>query len=111
MRVIAICDENCPFRLYAVKMNDEDTWQLRSMNVRHNCKQVKRVGIMHSKWLGKVFKKKVENNPKAWHPKSRCGLDSTRAQAQQHYAQVPAPMPRHPESVFNTPCLGARAKV
>ncbi|MED6193915.1 hypothetical protein PIB30_023580 [Stylosanthes scabra] len=51
-------------RFYAVKMNGEATWQLRSMNLKHNCKQVQRVGIMHAKWLGKGFKKKVELNPK-----------------------------------------------
>ncbi|MED6189416.1 hypothetical protein PIB30_095775 [Stylosanthes scabra] len=27
-------------------------------------KRVQRVGIMHSKWLGKAFKRKVEVNPK-----------------------------------------------
>ncbi|MED6110473.1 hypothetical protein PIB30_043225 [Stylosanthes scabra] len=43
-RVIAICVDGCPFRLYCVK--------------------VQGVGIMHSKWVGKAFKKKVEVNPK-----------------------------------------------
>ncbi|MED6134045.1 hypothetical protein PIB30_033872 [Stylosanthes scabra] len=46
-------------------MTDEDTWQLRSVRVRHVCKQVQRLGILHSKWLGKAFKKKVEHNPKS----------------------------------------------
>ncbi|MED6195561.1 hypothetical protein PIB30_038985 [Stylosanthes scabra] len=64
MRVIAVCQPGCTFRLYCVKMNEEDSWQLRSMNLSHNCKQVQRVGIMHAKWLSTVFKKKVQNNPK-----------------------------------------------
>ncbi|MED6153239.1 hypothetical protein PIB30_099948, partial [Stylosanthes scabra] len=29
MRVIAICKPGCPFRLYAMKMSEEDSWQLR----------------------------------------------------------------------------------
>ncbi|MED6140417.1 hypothetical protein PIB30_092998 [Stylosanthes scabra] len=62
--VIAICQQDCPFRLYCVKVNEEETWQLRSINVKHNCAQVQRVGIMHSKWLRKAFKRKVEVNPK-----------------------------------------------
>ncbi|MED6174788.1 hypothetical protein PIB30_072301 [Stylosanthes scabra] len=40
LRVIAKCEGNCPFILYAVKMNEEETWQLRSMNLRHSCKPV-----------------------------------------------------------------------
>ncbi|MED6163774.1 hypothetical protein PIB30_083295 [Stylosanthes scabra] len=63
-RVIVCCQPGCHFRLYCVKLNQEDTWQLRSAKVKHNCKQVQRVGIMHSSWLGKVFKKKIEHNPK-----------------------------------------------
>ncbi|XP_072077746.1 uncharacterized protein [Arachis hypogaea] len=34
------------------------------MNLIHTCTQAHRVGILHSKWLGKAFKKKVESNPK-----------------------------------------------
>ncbi|MED6148178.1 hypothetical protein PIB30_050697 [Stylosanthes scabra] len=45
-------------------MTDEDTWQLRIIWVRHTCKQVQRLGMLHSKWLGKTFKNKVEHNPK-----------------------------------------------
>ncbi|MED6148439.1 hypothetical protein PIB30_053276 [Stylosanthes scabra] len=36
-RVIVVCQPNCPFKLYCVKVNEEETWQLRSMNVKHNC--------------------------------------------------------------------------
>ncbi|RYR63341.1 hypothetical protein Ahy_A04g021141 [Arachis hypogaea] len=63
-RVRAVCTGECPFWLYAAKMKEEDTWQLRSMNLTHTCTQTHRVGILHSKWLGKAFKKKVESNPK-----------------------------------------------
>ncbi|MED6196736.1 hypothetical protein PIB30_050091 [Stylosanthes scabra] len=45
-RVIVNCQENCPFRLYCVKMSEEDTWQLRSVKDRHNCAQVQRDDIM-----------------------------------------------------------------
>ncbi|RYR47835.1 hypothetical protein Ahy_A07g033811 [Arachis hypogaea] len=63
-RVRAVCTGKCPFWLYAAKMKEEDSWQLRSMNLTHTCTQTHRVGILHSRWLGKAFKKKVESNPK-----------------------------------------------
>ncbi|RYR48073.1 hypothetical protein Ahy_A07g034069 [Arachis hypogaea] len=63
-RVRAVCSDDCPFWVYAAKIRGEETWQLRSMNLTHTCTQAHRVGILHSKWLGKAFKKKVESNPK-----------------------------------------------
>ncbi|RYR01438.1 hypothetical protein Ahy_B06g080305 [Arachis hypogaea] len=63
-RVRVVCSGDCPFWLYAAKIGDEDTWQLRSMNLTHTYTQAHRVGILHSKWIDKVFKKKVEANPK-----------------------------------------------
>ncbi|RYR74089.1 hypothetical protein Ahy_A02g008703 [Arachis hypogaea] len=64
VRVRAVCQQGCPFWLYAARVGEESTWQLRSMNLQHTCMQTHRVGIMHSKWLGSQFKKKVEENPK-----------------------------------------------
>ncbi|XP_020970118.1 uncharacterized protein LOC110268357 [Arachis ipaensis] len=64
VRVRAICQKGCPFWLYAHRVGEEFTWQLRSMNLQHTCMQTHRIGIMHSKWLGSQFKKKVESNPK-----------------------------------------------
>ncbi|RYQ92744.1 hypothetical protein Ahy_B09g098959 isoform B [Arachis hypogaea] len=34
------------------------------MNLQHTCMQTYRVGILHIKWLGAKFKKKVESNPR-----------------------------------------------
>ncbi|RYR62647.1 hypothetical protein Ahy_A04g020351 [Arachis hypogaea] len=45
---------------------EDDTWQLRSINLTHTCTQEHMVEILHSKWLGKSFKKKVESNPKCY---------------------------------------------
>ncbi|RYR24774.1 hypothetical protein Ahy_B02g058309 [Arachis hypogaea] len=64
VRVRAVCQEGCPFWLYAAKMSEEKTWQLRSMNLKHTCGQSHRVGILHTSWLSKAFRKKVEGNPK-----------------------------------------------
>ncbi|RYQ84685.1 hypothetical protein Ahy_B10g104138 isoform A [Arachis hypogaea] len=64
VRVRAACQSGCPFWLYAAKMKEEATWQLRSMNLKHTCGQSHRVGIMHTSWLGRTFKKKVEHNPR-----------------------------------------------
>ncbi|RYR07859.1 hypothetical protein Ahy_B05g075335 [Arachis hypogaea] len=63
-RVTAVCSGDCPFWVYAAKVRGEETWQLRSMNLTHTCTQAHKVGILHSKWLGKAFKKKVESNLK-----------------------------------------------
>ncbi|RYR61408.1 hypothetical protein Ahy_A04g018587 isoform B [Arachis hypogaea] len=65
-RVRAVCSDDCPFWVYAAKIRGEETWQLRSMNLTHTCTQAHRVGILHLKWLGKAFKKKVEANPKGF---------------------------------------------
>ncbi|QHN99702.1 uncharacterized protein DS421_13g400090 [Arachis hypogaea] len=64
VRVRAVCQEGCPFWLYAAKMSEEETWQLRSMNLKHTCGQSHRVGILYTGWLSRVFRKKVEGNPK-----------------------------------------------
>ncbi|RYQ83741.1 hypothetical protein Ahy_B10g102553 [Arachis hypogaea] len=63
-RVRAVCSGDCPFWVYTAKIRGEETWQLRSMNLTHTCTQAHRIGILHSKWLGTAFKKKVESNPK-----------------------------------------------
>ncbi|RYR26358.1 hypothetical protein Ahy_B02g060594 [Arachis hypogaea] len=62
VRVRAVCQPGCPFWLYAAKMKNEATWQLRSMNLKNSYGQSHRVGIMHTKWLSRAFKKKVEHN-------------------------------------------------
>ncbi|RYR57495.1 hypothetical protein Ahy_A05g023226 isoform B [Arachis hypogaea] len=64
VRVRAVCQPGCPFWLYAAKMKEEETWQLRSVNLKHTCGQSHRVGIMHTSWLSRAFKKKVEHNPR-----------------------------------------------
>ncbi|RYR58642.1 hypothetical protein Ahy_A05g024511 [Arachis hypogaea] len=63
VRVRAICQKDCPFWLYAHRVGDESTWQLRSLNLQHTCMKTHRVGILHTKWLGAQFKKKIESNP------------------------------------------------
>ncbi|RYR32804.1 hypothetical protein Ahy_A10g047323 [Arachis hypogaea] len=64
VRVRAVCQKGCPFWLYTAKMSEEETWQLRSMNLKHTCGQSHMVGILHTGWLSRVFRKKVQGNPK-----------------------------------------------
>ncbi|XP_072072121.1 uncharacterized protein [Arachis hypogaea] len=64
VRVRVVCQKDCPFWLYAHRVGDESTWQLRSLNLQHTCMQTHRVGILHTKWLGAQFKEKVESNPR-----------------------------------------------
>ncbi|MED6159262.1 hypothetical protein PIB30_040723 [Stylosanthes scabra] len=47
-----------------IKFQKVDRKRLRSAKMGHNCAQMQRVGILKAKWLGKEFKKKVQNNPK-----------------------------------------------
>ncbi|RYR47075.1 hypothetical protein Ahy_A07g032996 [Arachis hypogaea] len=64
VRVMAICQPACNFWLYAAKMKNKATCQLRYMNLKHTCGQYHRVRIMHTSWMSRAFRKKVEHNPR-----------------------------------------------
>ncbi|XP_072064127.1 uncharacterized protein [Arachis hypogaea] len=64
VRVRAKCGDGCEWFAYAVKMTNEDSWQLRTVNDHHSCNTVFDIKVMKSKWLAKVFRRKVEENPK-----------------------------------------------
>ncbi|RYR30205.1 hypothetical protein Ahy_B01g055025 [Arachis hypogaea] len=64
VRVRAKCGDGCEWFAYAVKMANEDSWQLRTVNDHHSCNTVFDIKVMKSKWLAKVFRRKVEENPK-----------------------------------------------
>ncbi|RYR42922.1 hypothetical protein Ahy_A08g039358 [Arachis hypogaea] len=64
VRVRAKCGDGCEWFAYTVKMANKDSWQLRTVNNHHSCNTVFDIKVMKSKWLAKIFRKKVEENPK-----------------------------------------------
>ncbi|RYR43105.1 hypothetical protein Ahy_A08g039534 [Arachis hypogaea] len=64
VRVRAKCGDGYEWFAYAVKMANEDSWQLRTVNDQHSCNTVFDIKVTKSKWLAKVFRRKVEENPK-----------------------------------------------
>ncbi|RYQ91596.1 hypothetical protein Ahy_B09g097551 isoform A [Arachis hypogaea] len=63
-RVKVECVEGCEWYAYFGKMKHERSWQLKSCNNKHNCSRELKIGIMHAKWLSKVFLNKIAENPK-----------------------------------------------
>ncbi|RYR79600.1 hypothetical protein Ahy_A01g004410 [Arachis hypogaea] len=45
-------------------MKNEQTWQLTSYHNKHSYSKELKIGIMHAKWLSRVFLKKIAENPK-----------------------------------------------
>ncbi|RYR31286.1 hypothetical protein Ahy_B01g056087 [Arachis hypogaea] len=63
-RVKVECVEGCDWYAYCGKMKHERSWQLKSCNNKHNCSRELKIGIMHARWLSKVFLNKIAENPK-----------------------------------------------
>ncbi|RYR38701.1 hypothetical protein Ahy_A09g043852 [Arachis hypogaea] len=63
-RVKVTCVEGCNWFAYCGKIKNEQTWQLTSCHNKHTCSRELKIGIMHAKWLSKVFLKKITENPK-----------------------------------------------
>ncbi|RYQ99938.1 hypothetical protein Ahy_B07g087956 [Arachis hypogaea] len=63
-RVKVTCVEGCNWFAYCGKIKNEQTCQLTSCHNKHSCSRELKIGIMHAKWLGKVFLKKIAENPK-----------------------------------------------
>ncbi|XP_025684715.1 uncharacterized protein [Arachis hypogaea] len=63
-RVKVTCVEGCNWFAYCGKIKNEQTWQLTSCHNKHSCSRELKIGIMHAKWLDKVFLKKIAENPK-----------------------------------------------
>ncbi|RYR02396.1 hypothetical protein Ahy_B06g081193 [Arachis hypogaea] len=63
-KVKVTCVEGCNWFTYCGKMKNEQTWQLTSYHNKHSCSRELKIGIMHAKWLSKLFPKKIAENPK-----------------------------------------------
>ncbi|RYR37094.1 hypothetical protein Ahy_A09g042021 [Arachis hypogaea] len=63
-RVKVTCVEGCNWFAYCGKIKNEQTWQLTNCHNKHTCSRELKIGIMHAKWLSKVFLKKIAENPK-----------------------------------------------
>ncbi|CAL8167487.1 unnamed protein product [Prunus armeniaca] len=63
-RIRAICvAENCPFEIYASKMQHEDTLQVKRLDPKHTCSRVWENKKVRSSWLAQTFVEEVKTNP------------------------------------------------
>nr|KAJ0224821.1 hypothetical protein LSAT_V11C100031440 [Lactuca sativa] len=58
-------DKGCPFRLWATWMISEKSFQIKSLNGRHNCARVFKFGsIVTYKWIDNHFMNRILQKPK-----------------------------------------------
>lgn len=56
--------ETCPWLIYASKVQNEDTMQVKKYNAKHKCPRLQRVTHANSKWLADMYKDEIWTNPK-----------------------------------------------
>nr|KAJ0192210.1 hypothetical protein LSAT_V11C800448620 [Lactuca sativa] len=58
-------DKGCPFRLWATWMTSEKSFQIKSLNDRHNCARIFKFGsIVTYRWIGNHFVNQILQKPK-----------------------------------------------
>ncbi|ONH94772.1 hypothetical protein PRUPE_7G029200 [Prunus persica] len=63
-RIRAICvAENCPFKIYASKMQHKNTLQVNRLDPKHTCSRVWENKGIRSSWLAQTFVEEVKTNP------------------------------------------------
>ncbi|XP_038698484.1 uncharacterized protein LOC119996055 [Tripterygium wilfordii] len=63
-RARVICYSSCKFMLYASKITNEETWQLKSANIVHSCTRSQKVRMLNSSWLVIKLVPMLRRNPK-----------------------------------------------
>lgn len=63
-RVQAKCRENCPWVLYASKIDVDGTFQIKTYNKQHSCILVNKHSFVRSDWLARKFGSQIRANPK-----------------------------------------------
>ena len=61
--VLVNCATGCPFRLWASYMQNEDSFQIKSLNSEHKCVRNFKLKLVTSKWLSIKYKKKLTSDP------------------------------------------------
>ncbi|XP_024184621.1 uncharacterized protein LOC112189508 isoform X2 [Rosa chinensis] len=81
VRVRVICKaENCPFELYASKMQHEDTIMIKTYNTEHNCARVLDNSMVRTPYLTEKFIDQIKLNPD-WSTDSLAQTMSAKVQA------------------------------
>ncbi|XP_040374739.1 uncharacterized protein LOC121052874 [Rosa chinensis] len=81
VRVRVICKaENCPFELYASKMQHEDTLMIKTYNGQHNCARVLDNSMVRTPYLTEKFIDQIKLNPD-WSTESLAQTMSAKVQA------------------------------
>ena len=62
-KVLVMCAVDCPFKLYASKVEAEVGYTLRTLCREHNCSRVYKNRRASVRWLAEVFKEKVLERP------------------------------------------------
>ncbi|XP_061993462.1 uncharacterized protein LOC133711345 [Rosa rugosa] len=96
LRIRMICKaENCPFELYASKMQHEDTLIVKTYNEEHTCARVNENSMIRTPYLTEKFAEQIKFNP-------NCATDSlaqsmsaslkARVSVQQAYREKKGPL-------------------
>ncbi|XP_074324236.1 uncharacterized protein LOC141661151 [Apium graveolens] len=64
LRVQAKCRPNCPWYLYASKIDVDGTFQIKTYNKQHSCILVHKHSFVRSDWLERKFRNQIRANPK-----------------------------------------------
>ncbi|KAM7520826.1 hypothetical protein LguiB_019788 [Lonicera macranthoides] len=62
--LLGMCAEGCPRRLWATYMQNEYSFQIKSLRDEHKCIRNFKIKLANSKWLAKQYEKKIIANPK-----------------------------------------------
>ncbi|CAI9263650.1 unnamed protein product [Lactuca saligna] len=70
-------EPSCPFRLWASWMQEERTFQIKSLKSSHNCGRVFKIGLVNYKWTGKQYFNVLLENPRLSLRKMKAQISST----------------------------------
>lgn len=62
-RVNVVCQDGCPFVLYASKDGSNPGMMVKTLNLEHRCSRVLKNPRASVKWLASYFKSKVQEKP------------------------------------------------
>lgn len=63
-RVVALCSQNCGFRVYVARVGTKETFMLKSIQSKHDCRRVFRNKNATVSWVAKQIVDKVTSNSK-----------------------------------------------
>lgn len=56
------CEETCKWKIHALKMKNEFSFQIRKMNLKHTCAPSQKVRSLSSSWLMEKFLQKFQSD-------------------------------------------------